>query len=163
MTKYTMGGAVVCAAFLAAASPVTAAPCGDPKTQGGYFLDVVRDIALNSDLTDLKPLQTILESKLDAHPVIEGEEAGHRVDYSGHALFGHPAEVTYSAIDEPRLQKKAGWVATLTVRFDPAWLALAPKTVEACLTPTSSGRLRVTWNASGGAGRIGEITITLAP
>lgn len=178
----------VCAAR-ESARKAAPARCGDEKTQSGYFLSIIRDIALNGDLTDPKPLQTILETKFDAHPVTEGEQAGHRTNYASYSMFGRPAEVTYAVLDDPALQRKAGLVASLRIQLGASWAAIPPKDVENCFAdlgdrpvrrptadgtgsswskpiprvPETGGRIRVTWSDAGNQNRVDTIGILLSP
>jgi len=87
------------------------------------------------------------------------------------------------------LQKKAGLVASLNIRFGPTWSALAPKDMENCLAdlgdrPThrpmadgtgsswskpiprmleTGGKIRVTWSDAGNRNRVDTIGIRLDP
>ena len=181
--------AVVCFGLLAPAQAAlgAVAQCGDPKSQAGYFLAVIREIALNGDLTDRKSLETILETKFDAHPETEGVQAGHRVNYTSHTLFGRPTDVDYSYLDDPGMQKKSGWIAELRVYLDPSWPPLPPEAVEACFAdvrqnrpmaldgggsswvrripriPAGGGKLRIVWSYSRDRNRVDLIGIYLAP
>jgi hypothetical protein len=184
--------AIVCFGLLAVTPTASAATaqCSDPNTPAGYLLQVVHEIAANGDLTDRKSLETILETKFDAHPVTDGPQAGHRVDYSSTTLFGHPAAVDYTAIDDPGMQKRSFMIAALRIRPDPSQMMLATGAVTACLadlgaappinrpmkdavgsywtervsrTVPGGGSLRLAWKDPDGTAHVNEIGITLEP
>jgi hypothetical protein len=184
--------AIVCSGLPAAthAAPGASAQCGDPKSQAGYFLSVIREIVLNGDLTDRKSLETILETKFDAHPDTAGALAGHRTEYTSHTLFGRPADVDYSYLDDPATQKKWGWIAALKVNLDPSWPSVSPEAVEACFEdvgkdrplrilnvdggrsswmkpiprmPPGGGKLRITWSYSRDRNHVDLVGIYLDP
>jgi len=112
---------------LLAALPAPAAQCGDPKSTAGYFLEVVRAIALDYDLSDPRPIGTLLEGKLTP-------DAAHaRPDYENlgsSSLFGQPASVIYSRHDTPAPHERG--VVTLVVKLGGSWPDIAPDTVAAC-------------------------------
>ncbi len=166
----------VCAAGESARKDSTAR-CGDEKTQSGYFLSVIREIALNGDLTDRKSLETILETKFDApQEIADGQGAPHAV-YSSTTMFGRPASVVYDQ----------GRAITLTITMPPSWPALPPAMVEGCFAdfggaaqrrrvdgmPGSSwaksipraldggGKLRVAWSDPANSGRVDAVAIAL--
>ena len=184
--------AIVCCGLLAPAHAVLGATahCASPDTPAGYLLQVVHEIAAHGDLTDRKSLETILETKFDAHSVVDGPQAGHRVDYSSTSLFGHPAAVDYAALDDPDMQKRSFMIAALRIRPDASQIVLATGAVTACLadlaagppvnrpmkdavgsywtariarTVAGGGSLRLVWKDSGGTGHVNEIGITLVP
>jgi hypothetical protein len=181
--------AIGCLLAVTPAASAATAHCGASDTPAGYLLQVVHDIAATGDLTDRKSLETILETKFDAHPVTDGPQAGHRVDYSSTTLFGHPAAVDYTSLDDPGMQKKSLMIAALRIRPDPSQIMLTPGAVAACLADlgaalpinrpmkdavgsywtervssiVSGGSLRLIWKDSDGTGRVDEIDIVLEP
>jgi hypothetical protein len=184
--------AIICCGLLTVTPAALAAraQCSDPNTPPGYLLQVVHDIAATGDLTDRKSLETILETKFDAHPVTDGPQAGHRVDYASTTLFGHPAAVDYTSLDDPNMQTRSFMIAALRIRPDPSQMALATETVAACLadlgaaapvnrpmkdavgsywtervsrTVPGGGSLRLVWKDPDGTGHVNEIGITLEP
>jgi hypothetical protein len=120
--------ALLCVLAALTAPTASAAQCGDPKTTVGYFLDIVRTIALDYDLTDPKPIGTLLEGKLtpDAGRARPGYE-----DLAGSSMFGQPAQVTYSRHEDPQSNERG--VVTLVIRPSASWPDVAPQRVEACL------------------------------
>lgn len=120
--------AVLCILGALAAPPALAAQCGNPKTTAGYFLEVVRAIALDYDLTDPRPIGTLLEGKLtpDAARARPGYE-----ELAGYSLFGRPAQIVYSRHDDPPPNERG--VVTLAIRPSASWPDIAPQTVDACL------------------------------
>lgn len=183
--------AIICSGLPARAHAASGAPvqCGDPKSLAGYFLSVVREIALNGGLTDRKSLETILETKFDAPWDVAGGQGAPHTVYASTTMFGRPTRVVYDRTEGSDGKRQAIPVISLTITMPPSWPALLPATVESCFAdaggqpqrrqrygaPGSSWtksipralaggeRLLIAWSDGENRDRVDEVAIFLNP
>jgi hypothetical protein len=118
------------AAPAASAAPAAhATHCGDPNSSVGYFLQVVRTIALKYDLSDPGPIGTLIEGKLIPDPGRMSGKPG-QVKLVSNTLFGKPATVVYSRDASPPPHEREN--VTLSISLPASWQAIDPEAVEAC-------------------------------